>query len=170
MAGFIALLILRKINSRLRLALEDSKEKRERLNAIIASMGEGLLLIDKDYRIVLLNGKAENLLGISAGEAIGKNMREIITVLKGNEVIAEEERPVVKMFRTGQTISVDVEDDFYYQSSSGRKFPVGLTVSPLKGDGITGAVVVFRDISEEKDWTNQKPISFQFLRISSGRP
>ena len=164
LAGFIALLILRKINSRLRLALEDSKEKRERLNAIIASMGEGLLLIDKDYRIVLLNGKAENLLGISAGEAIGKNMREIITVLKGNEVIAEEERPVVKMFRTGQTISVDVEDDFYYQSSSGRKFPVGLTVSPLKGDGITGAVVVFRDISEEKRLDESKT---NFISISS---
>ena len=171
LAGLVALLILRMINSRLaksrgdlQTALEDSKEKRERLSAIISSMGEGLLLIDKDYRIVLLNSKAENLLGVSAGEVIGRDMKDVITVLKGSAVLNEEERPVVRMFKTGQTISVDVEDDFYYQSSSGRKFPVGLMITPLRGDGITGAVVIFRDISEEKRLDESKT---NFISISS---
>ena len=44
-------------------------------------MGEGLCGI-VGLQVVLLNGKAEELLGVSSGEAIGKNMREVITVLK----------------------------------------------------------------------------------------
>lgn len=140
------------------------KEERDRSQAIVSSMGEGLLLIDKDYKIILLNNKAENLLGVSAREAIGRDMKDVITALKGNAVLREEERPVVKMFNTGQTISVDVEDDFYYQISSGVKFPVGLIVTPLRGDGITGAVVIFRDISEEKKLDESKT---NFISVSS---
>ncbi len=130
--------------------LEDSKELEGRLSAIISSMGEGLIVVDINLKIVLINSMAEKLLEISSEKAVGKKINEIISLLKGEEKVLTEELPVVKTLKTGEAVSIDLEDNYYYQLPSGRKFPVILSDAPLKGDNITGAVVIFKDVTNEK--------------------
>lgn len=127
------------------------KEERDRSEAIVSSMGEGLLLIDRDYKIILINKKAEEFLGISPGQADGQNIKEIFKVTKGDKLLSDEERPVARMFKTGQTVIIDLKDNLYYRTASGKKFAISLTAAPLKGDGITGAVMIFRDITEMRN-------------------
>jgi len=126
------------------------KEERDRLGAIISSIGEGLLLIDTKYKILLMNLKAEKMLGVSLVNVIGQDVKKIINVFKGEKEIPDNEQPVEKMFKTGEPVFTTVEDNFYFKGPSNKKFPVALVVTPLKGDDITGAIVVFRDITEEK--------------------
>ncbi len=143
--------------------LEDSKESERRAQeesdyskAIISSMGEGLLIINKDYKISLLNNKAQDLLGVSVDNAIGRNVKNIITTLKGDILLDEKDIPVVKMFETGQTIYANIEDNIYFQTSADKRFPVGLAITPLVENGVTSAVVIFWDLTEEKDLDKAK--------------
>ena len=72
-------------------ALEEELEKqRSHLDLIIASMGEGLLLIDEIFRITLINAKAAALLGLRAEDAKGKDMRTVVMVWQGDELIADK--------------------------------------------------------------------------------
>jgi len=90
------------------------------------------------------------MLGGSLVNVIGQDVKKIINVFKGEKEIPDNEQPVEKMFKTGEPVFTTVEDNFYFKGPSNKKFPVALVVTPLKGDDIIGAVVVFRDITEEK--------------------
>lgn len=127
------------------------KEERDRFRAISSSIGDGLLVLNNHYRIVFINKKAEELLGFPHGLAIGKSVFNVFNVFKGNEKLSREERPLAQAFNKKETVAAEIEDNFYCQVPfSGRKFPVRLIVSPLKGGDISGAVMIFSDLSREK--------------------
>lgn len=141
------------------------KDERDRSTAIIQSMGEGLFVINKDYKTILMNPVAEKLFGISASEVVGRDLREICAVLKGEEELSPDQRPLAKTLATGQSSSFDLEDNLYLKvRSTGKTFPMALVTSSLKGDGIIGAVVIFRDITAEKALDEAKS---NFISISS---
>ena len=83
--------------------LEDRlKSERERFEAIISTMGEGLLVLNRDYQIVLMNATAERLLETSAKDALKRDAQEVILMFKGKSPLPDEERPVAMTFKTGQ--------------------------------------------------------------------
>jgi len=140
------------------------QEERDRSQAIISSMGEGLVVIDKNYMIVMANKTAESLLEIPAGKMIGRDTKKIVSILKGEQEIPDDERPEAKTFKTGETIIIRLEDNYYLKLPSGKKFPVEIISAPLRGDGITAAVVIFQDISKEKSLDEAKN---SFISIAS---
>lgn len=152
--------------------LEDVKEsekatktERDRSNAIISSMGESLLVIDKNFNIVLMNVSAEKALGIEASKTIGTDIRKLIAITKGSKSISDEDRPLTKVIENKKSFSAGLEDDYYYKSISGKKFPVMFSSTPLIGDkGIMGAVLIFKDITDEKSLDESKS---SFISIAS---
>ncbi len=151
--------------------LEDSREleeilekERDSIKTVISSMGEGLIVIDKDYKVIFLNPIAEKVLETSLAEAKGRNIKTIAPVYKGDQRLKDEELPAFKMFQTGEAVKIELEDNFYYQLASGKKIPITLVDAPLKDNGITGAVIVFRDITEEKKLEEAKS---NFLSVAS---
>ncbi len=57
----------------LRMRVEEAlAAERERLEAIIASMTDGLVMLDRDYRVVTINPALERMLGLRAGDVIGR--------------------------------------------------------------------------------------------------
>ena len=131
--------------------------ERDRIKAIISSMGEGLIVVDKNYQMVLSNKIAEKILEMPENELIGKDIREITSLLKSDQKVDEKDLPLVKMFKTGEIISVGIDDDFYYLLPSGKKFPVSIIDAPLKSnEEIVGGIVIFRDITIEKSVDKMK--------------
>ncbi|MEK7635524.1 MAG: PAS domain-containing sensor histidine kinase [Patescibacteria group bacterium] len=127
------------------------KNERDKTMTIVSSVGEGLLVIDNDYKIVLINEIAARFLEVSVAGVIGKDAKEIINMYKGSEKLPDEKRPVAKTLKTGKIVTIRLDDDIYYIVSSGRRFPITLISTPLVSKGnIVGAVVVFSDITEEK--------------------
>lgn len=130
---------------------EELEKQRDYFNLIIASMGEGLLLIDESFRIALINEKAASLLGLRSEEAIGKDARTLITVWQGDTPLTDEARPATLAFAQGKPITATLGDDYYYHTAVRGKFPISFTIVPLMRENKTeNIIVVFRDITEEK--------------------
>lgn len=129
----------------------DLKKERNRINAVIGSIGEGLLVVNKNYGIVLMNKKAENILNTSLDNVLGKNINDIAILCYGEEEIPKEKRIITKVFEKKESIKTNIDDNFNYRIKSGQKIPVQIIATPLlDGEDVIGGVIVFRDITEEK--------------------
>lgn len=141
------------------------KEERDKIQTIISSIGEGLVVINNDYKIILMNNVAEKFFGILINEAEGKDLKNVVNILKGEEEIPDNEQPAMQVLKFGKAVGAGVNDNFYAKVSSGKKIPIGFIISPLRKDGvIIAAIIIFRDITEEKSLDEAKS---NFISISS---
>lgn len=143
---------------------KELEQERSRLQAIVSSMGEGLLVVDRQLRVVLANNAAGQLLGTSSSDFIGQELEKIVHMLKNDRELTLEEQPHVRLFASGTTVVTALKDHLEWQTSFGRRFPVALVAAPLRGDGITGAVIVFRDITVEQEIDQAKS---EFVSVAS---
>ncbi len=135
---------------------KDNQNKPELLEAIITSIGEGLLVVGLDYKIQLVNPKAEELLGSNKAEAIGKPWAEVVIAYENEKEIPFEKRTSILVLTTGQTIITKPEANHFYKTSGGKFFPVASVTAPIRSQGkILGAVKVFRDATYEKESKRQ---------------
>lgn len=164
--------ILEETKSAMLNLLEDSNQlegdiraERDRMKSILASMGEGLFVVDKDFKITMVNPAAEIMLEMRDIKLIGSDIRHICTMLKGTTPIPDEEHPVTKSVREGRIGMIGVDDDISWQTSAGKKFPVATVSAPLVVDTtMNGAVMIFRDITAEKALDESKRT---FISIAS---
>lgn len=144
--------------------LEDSKaleavlkEERDRSQAIIFSIAEGLFVVDKNFKIILTNPAAEDFFEVSFNEVVGKDVREVFKIFKEQgEVLGDKENPLAKAISSGASVIIKLEDNLYFRTKIGKSFPVIMSVAPFRGDGIVGAVVVFINATEEKKLSDAK--------------
>jgi len=144
---------------------EKIKEEHRELQAILFSMGEGLLVLDRNLNIILINKTAEKLLGVSIKDAVGKHIKKVLVLLNGDRELPMEEWPSKRMLKSGEPVTVAIKDNIYYKTVSGRVFPVEITTAPFIRDGIIGAIVVFRDVSELK--TAEEDREFAHINMES---
>jgi two-component system, NtrC family, sensor histidine kinase PilS len=123
--------------------LERTEIDLERLEAlhrdIVQSLRSGLLVVDHDYKVSLLNPVAEKILGVVRQESIGLPAREVFPSLE--KLFSEQAGPSFK--RT------EVQ---HQQRADHKIIPVGLTMSVLKNpnDAIAGTLVHMQDLTERK--------------------
>ncbi|MEK7103643.1 MAG: ATP-binding protein [Patescibacteria group bacterium] len=153
--------------SRTRLALinllEDSRVlegellfERDRFQAIISSMGEALVVTDETFRITSINLAAQKLLRVT-NEVEGMNWFDICTILKGKTVLPEEDRLEKKTLTSQKPIEFLLNDGFSFRINAVEKnIPVAGVMAPLKGQDIKGLVIVFHDITEDKELDESK--------------
>ncbi|PKO37186.1 MAG: hypothetical protein CVU33_14455 [Betaproteobacteria bacterium HGW-Betaproteobacteria-6] len=116
---------------------------------ILASAAEGICGVDMAGKVIFVNPAARRMFGWSDNEGVGKNLHaETHHHQVDGSVFDEGDCPVYQTLRDGQRRHV--EDSLYWRQD-GSSFAVEFTVSPIERDGqISGAVNVFRDISERK--------------------
>lgn len=160
----------RKENDRrLKKAKEELEERYKELaitgardEAVLSSIADGLVTTDKDMRVIYLNKSGEIMSGWSAAEALGKVWPELI-ILKSEkeEKVSLAESPVGRAIREETTVNAT----YFYTKKDGTRFPVAITASPiiLKGE-VLGAVIVFRDVTRERDIDRAKS---EFVSVAS---
>ncbi len=137
--------------------LETTEKKVEKedkqLNAILSSMGEGLIAVSKEGTIMLMNQSAQALLGVSAGEVSGKKIEEILKLSKEDKLLTKEEYPVYQAMKGNDIARLYFYDNASIIDSTGRKFPTVLSAISILGkdesEGVA-VIIVFRDVSLEK--------------------
>lgn len=137
-------------------------EVRAESEALFRSIGDGAIATDEFGHITRINPTALAILGLSAEEALGQWFPRIIHILKPDGTpLPLIERPIVRMFLSGQAIS----EKALYLTKSGRTVPVSITVSPIiLDDRPVGAVQVFRDITIENEIDRMKS---EFISLAS---
>jgi diguanylate cyclase (GGDEF)-like protein/PAS domain S-box-containing protein len=68
-----------------RAAREELKRSRERMNAMLESIGDAFFAIDRDWRIIYANRKAGAFIGVDVEPNIGRHLLEIAPALEGTE-------------------------------------------------------------------------------------
>jgi PAS domain S-box-containing protein len=133
-----------------------------RLEALFASIGEGVIATDESGTITRINQKALDLLGYRRAEAMHKPFLSVIISVHDNGRPKDVfDRPIVKAFQTGETIS---ERSLYLQKD-GSLLPVHVTVSPIVSrKHPIGAIEVFRDLTAEIESDKLKS---DFISIAS---
>lgn len=131
--------------------------------ALLDSIGEGVIATDDTGRIVVFNKQAQSLLGWSQEDAIGELYYNVWKIENENrEVISNTVRPVAMALKSGKKI---LDSSCYYSSAYRKPFPVSMTTAPVVLEGETiGAVMVFRDISREKEVDRAKS---EFVSLAS---
>ncbi len=141
---------------------EDAEKERVRDEAILASIGDGMVTIDKEGKIVIFNRAAEELTNWKAAEVVGKSWFETVPAMDDEgKLVSREDRDADKALTTGQKI---YSQTIYLQKGTG-KIPVAITATPIiLNDQIIGAVGVFRDITHEREVDRMKT---EFISLAS---
>jgi len=127
------------------LAMDRAKDE-----AILTSIGEGLLATDKEGNVIFANPQAEQLLGWKKNEIIGTSLFDTQTLLddKG-QIVPIEQRPTYKTLTQGKRITTSA---YSYLTKGKQIFNLSITVTPvILNNEIIGSIQVFRDISQEKE-------------------
>jgi len=116
---------------------------------ILQAAGEGIYGLDCEGNTTFVNPSAAVMLGYSAEELIGRPMHALLHHTKPDgSHYHKEDCPIYAAFKDGAVRHID--DDVFWKKD-GTSFPVSFTSTPMRrGDQITGAVVVFKDVTERK--------------------
>jgi len=132
--------LARSINdmaARLRVTIEEITEEKNRAQAILNSMADGVIALDREGRIIMMNPAVEAMLGINRAEYTGKNITEVLCSF--------DLHPVMQMV---QDSNKPLSREINIPSPEPRIFM--LRATPLDGSSQGGAVVLLRDITERK--------------------
>ena len=129
---------------------------RSQSEAILNSMGQGVINTDDFDIITFVNPAAADMLGWEQDDLIGQRGHETFHhSRRDGSPYPREECPIGRSFKDGAVIRTEdevlwqTEDELFWRKD-GSRFPVELVVTPLVGGLTSGAVVIFSDISERQ--------------------
>jgi len=125
------------------------KQSEQWLATVLKSIGDAVITSDACGAVTFMNPVAECLTGWKHEEACGKDAAEIFNIT--HEVTRQKiDSPVVQALQKGTTVGISEETLLI--TKNGYAIPIDDSAAPIRDDkgNITGAVLVFRDITERK--------------------
>ncbi|MDP4038902.1 MAG: PAS domain-containing sensor histidine kinase [bacterium] len=118
--------------------------------AMLASIGDGLIVTDTKSKIIYTNKAFENILGWESGEVLGKLVTKVVPREdeKGKQITSTKQN--LSLMLSGK-MPTTTATTTYFARKDKTKIPVSLIISPIVlNEKIIGAVESFRDITQEK--------------------
>ncbi len=114
---------------------------------VINAIGDGVMAIDSQGIIQLINPAAQRILGWGKQDSLALSYKSVLQLTNlANEPLDDTTNPVQQVLNTNQQIR---NDDVMIVTHSGKKIMGSLVISPI-GDVGSGAIIVFRDVTKEK--------------------
>ncbi len=122
--------------------------EKEKLAITLKSIGDGVIVTDKDGRVEMINSEAERLTGWKNEEAIGKYFYNIFYII--NENSGERIKNTVKSVLE-KNKKIDLSINSVLVSKNGEKYNIGDSAAPIKDEknNTIGVIIVFRDITKD---------------------
>ncbi len=131
------------------LAKQELQRLRRLSELILTWAGEGIFGVDTRGRITFANPAAAVMFGYEAEELPGREVHPLIQHTRADGRPHPEDQSLIYAAFEDDDV-YHVSDEIFWRSN-GESFPVEYTSTPLRENGeVTGAVVVFRDITERK--------------------
>ncbi len=130
-------------------AVADARDSEEQLRTTLRSIGDAVLVTGADGLVTFLNPVAERLTGWMTGEALGRPVEEVFRIVN-EESRAPVENPIRRVIREGAVAGL--ANHTILISRDGSETPISDSGAPILGarGEVSGVVVVFRDISEQR--------------------
>ncbi len=126
-----------------------SREK-ELLRMTLISVGEGVITVDEEGQITLMNRAAEQLTEWQQQEVIGSSIDDVFRIVQDRGNDDAKIGVIHHIFQNN--ITAIPENNIALITKSGRRVPIESSAAPIsvKNGEVSGAVVVFRDVSEKR--------------------
>ena len=135
----------RQAEGRLQVSLKEAEEAREKIDAILSSVSDGLIVTDNARRVVMMNQAAEEILHSDLASAFSRPVVELCRDAAFHEHLAGA-RGEAETGRVTQVL-LQIADPGTHETRM-----VQARTSPVRGlDGAgTGAVTLLRDVTREQ--------------------
>lgn len=162
LANVVLALIVLYILSRLRKSKDIVQAAKLQDEAILHGIGDAVFAIDTKKRITLYNPVAAGLSGYTESEALGKPYTEILNFLHEDSGMRSD--AFIKTALSGQKASMSNHTIIVHRD--GTKISVADSAAPIfdANKNVVGAVVVFRDVTHEREVDKAKT---EFVSLAS---
>lgn len=115
---------------------------------VISAIGDGVIAIDNQGVIELINPAAQRIIGWGRQDAIGLDYKSVLQLLdaQGHDLTHAND-PIFEVLTTNQQKRTN---ELTLQTNSGKKINISVVASPIGHLG-SGAIIVFRDITKEQE-------------------
>lgn len=149
------------------LKIREIQQAKAKDEAILMSIGQGIIVVDNNNYVILINDATKEILGIDE-TIIGRAYQDVIIAKDVNGmVIPDEKTPIYEAIRSGHRVQITAlnKNTFYLVRANGTMCPVALTCTPIIVDGaINGAIIIFQDITRDKEVDRMKT---EFISLAS---
>jgi PAS domain S-box-containing protein len=138
------------------------RDSERRYATTIRCIADCVIVTDTDMKITLMNPAAQSVTGWKQEEAVGKKLDEVCKLVEEKALIAVES-PMVKAIQ--ERVVMNLTAPVLLITKNGDKVPVEDSAAPMineKGE-LTGAVMVFRDITWRKEAEEAIKMAFNSL-------
>jgi PAS domain S-box-containing protein len=135
-----------------------------KFKVIIDNIEDGVILIDDQQVIQLINPGAATICGWNPDEATGINVHAVIQLVNDKgEPYADADNPFRQIFAAGQNLRVN---NAFIVTRDKQQVPISLNLSPLTDESkqVTAAVAVLSNVSKERAQERQ---SADFISTAS---
>jgi len=139
----------KKAQAYLEQALHEAEESRDRIEAILKSVADGLIFTDTHQRIVLMSASAEDLLGIKLADAFGNPIGTIIN----NRNFLNYHTDISSRVKHNEVLDFELPGP---GSDSARIIQVKSSLVHLQKGDQSGVITLLRDISQERELDQMK--------------
>ncbi len=140
--------VVRVITER-KLAEEALEAERENLAVTLRSIGDGVITVNVDGKVLLINRVAEKLTGWKSESAIKKSLNEVFNIVD-EKTHQPKEDSLKWVIEKGDNIESDSGNILISKDGTERIISYGIAPIRDKESKIKGAVIVFRDITEKR--------------------
>mgnify|MGYP001165592387 CR=1 FL=1 len=138
-------------------------QERNKLQAVLHAMGDGLCVVDSDWKIQMVNHQAELLFGKAAQTLVDCPVYRMIS--PGPEEYREDcliTDSTLPPLASGEPYRTE---DGLMVTADGQLVAISLVVTPMLSEGVViGAVLVFRDITRQKQIERERQQTEGVLR------
>ena len=120
---------------------------------VINAITDGVLALDGQGVIQLINPAAQQMIGWGKHDAINLVYKSVLKLVNGkNGDVTEQEDPIAQVLTLNKPLKTET---LSIQTQSGKSFLAAISVSPIGQLG-NGVIVVFRDVTAEKSDERQR--------------
>jgi PAS domain S-box-containing protein len=141
------------VGEAMRAARQRVSEHAELLRVTLGSIGDAVITTDIEGRVASLNAAAESLTGWTTAEARGRPLDSVLRILD-EETRKPIESPAARALR--EDAVVGLANHAILIARDGVERPIDDSAAPIKDQKgrVSGCVLVFRDISQRRQWEN----------------
>jgi len=122
--------------------------ERSRYLQTLVSIGDGVLVVDRDGNVEMMNQVAQKLTEWSLEEALGHNYLQVF-VIQHEQKSAQIADPIADALKSGKT--QELSNHAVLVSKYGKTYNLEDSAAPIQSESgeTTGVVLVFRDVTEK---------------------